>query len=92
MAARISPHPVQIRQIFFIEHHPRHRLWEESGGMLASSLFAQLFLPRWNDRIIESGVTLCEQLVQEVDCQRLGFSKDPSVIEYVRQLKSGGTR
>ena len=92
MAARISPHPVQIQQIFFIEHHPRHRLWEESGGMLASSLFAQLFLPRWNDRIIESGVTLCEQLVQEVDCRRLGFSKDPSVIDYVRQLKSGGTR
>jgi hypothetical protein len=92
MAARVSQAPVQIRQIFLIEHHSKHRLFSESGGILASRLFAQLFLPRWNDRIIESGVTLCEQLVQEVDCQRLGFSKDPSVIEYVRQLKAGGTR
>jgi len=50
-------------------------------------LFAQLFLPRWNDGIIESGVTACEQLVQGVECQRLGFAKDPSVIDFVRQLK-----
>jgi hypothetical protein len=89
MAARVSQAPVQIRQIFLIEHHSEHRLFSKSGGILASRLFAQLFLPRWNDRIIESGVTLCEQLVQKVDCQKLGFSKDPSVIDYVRQLKGG---
>jgi hypothetical protein len=92
MAARVSPEPVEIRQIFFIEHHPEHRLLSESSGILASRLFSQLFLPRWNDRIIESGVTLCDQLIQKVDCQRLGFAKHPSVIDFVRQLKSGGTR
>ncbi len=91
MAARVSPYPVPIQQIFFIEHHPEHRLWDETQGLLASSLFAQLFLPRWNHRIIESGITLCEQLVQEVQCQKLGFAKHPSVIDYVRQVKSGDT-
>ncbi|MCZ6878826.1 MAG: PqqD family peptide modification chaperone [Acidobacteria bacterium] len=91
MAARVSPHPVQIQQIFLIEHHPEHRLWEETQGILASSLFSQLFLPRWNHRIIESGVTACEQLVQEVRCQKLGFAKHPSVIDYVRQVKPGDT-
>ncbi len=87
MAARVSPGPVPIQQIFFIEHHPEHRLFSESGGMLASRLFSQLFLPRWNERIIESGVTVCQQLVQKVECQRLGFSKHPSVIDYLRQLQ-----
>jgi len=91
MAARVSPGPVPIQQIFFIEHHPKHRLWGESQGILASRLFSQLFLPRWNHRIIESGVTVCERLVQKVQCQRLGFAKHPSVIDYVRQLKPGDT-
>ncbi len=89
MAARVSRNPVQLRQIFFIEHHPEHRLWDETGGILASRLFSQLFLPRWNDGIIESGATVCEQLVQEVPCQRLAFAKHPSVIDFVRQLKGG---
>ena len=92
MAARVSPDPVQIQQIFFIEHHPEHRLWSESGGILASRLFSQLFLPRWNDRIIECGVTVCEQLLQKVQSQRLGFAKHPSVIDYVRQIQPGGRR
>ncbi len=89
MAARASPGPVPIQQIFFIEHHPQHRLRNETQGILASSLFSQLFLPRWNDRIIDSGVTVCEHLVQEVDCQRLGFAKHPSVIDFVRQVEPG---
>ena len=88
MAARASQDPVEIQQIFFIEHHPEHRLWGETEGILASRLFSQLFLPRWNDRIIESGVTACQQLVQKVECQRLGFAKHPSVIDYVRQIQS----
>ncbi len=92
MAARVSPDPVQIQQIFFIEHHRKHRLWSETGGTLASRLFSQLFLPRWNHRIIESGVTVCEQLVQQVQCQRLGFAKHPSVIDYVRRVKPGETK
>ncbi len=90
MAARVSPDPVPIQQIFFIEHHPEHRLRNETQGILASSLFSQLFLPRWNHRIIDSGVTLCEQLVEKVQCQRLGFAKHPSVIDFVRQVKPGG--
>jgi hypothetical protein len=89
MAARFSKDPVEIRQIFFIEHHPEHRLFSESGGILASRLFAQLFLPRWNSRIIESGTTVCEQLVQEVPCQKLGFAKHPNVIDFVRKIKPG---
>jgi len=91
MAARVSPGPVQIQKIFFIEHHRKHRLWEETQGILASCLFSQLFLPRWNHRIIDTGVTACQQLVQEVQCQKLGFAKHPSVIDYVRQLKPGDT-
>ena len=92
MAARVSQDPVEIQQIFFIEHHPEHRLLSESGGMLASRLFSQLFLPRWNERIIESGVTACQQLVQRVQCQRLGFAKHPSVIDFVRQIQPGGRK
>ncbi len=92
MAARVSPGPVPIQQIFFIEHHPEHRLRNETQGILASSLFSQLFLPRWNDRIIDSGVTVCEQLLQKVQCQRLGFAKHPSVIDFVRQVKPGGRK
>ena len=92
MAARVSPDPVPIQQIFFIDHHPEHRLRNETQGILASSLFSQLFLPRWNHRIIESGVTACQQLVQKVQCQRLGFAKHPSVIDFVRQVKPGGRK
>ena len=89
MAARCSKDPVEIRQIFLIEHHPEHRLFSESGGILASRLFAQLFLPRWNEGIIQSGATACEQLVQEVPCQRLGFAKHANVIDFVRKMKPG---
>jgi len=92
MAARVSQDPVPIQQIFLIEHHPEHRLWSEGQGSLASRLFSQLFLPRWNHRLIDSGVTLCQQLLQNVPCQRLGFSKDPSVIDFVRQIKPGGRK
>ena len=89
---RVSQDPVEILQIFFIEHYPEHRLWSESGGILASRLFAQLFLPRWNDGIVESGATVCEQLLQKVQCQKLGFAKHPSVIDFVRQVKPGGRK
>ena len=89
MAARVSPDPVEIQQIFFIEHHPEHRLFSESGGILASRLFSQLFLPRWNDRIIESAAAACEQLVQKVQCQRLGFAKHSNVIDFVRRIQTG---
>ncbi len=89
MAARFSKDPVEIRQIFFIEHHPKHRLFSETVGILTSRLFAQLFLPRWNGEIIESGATVCEQLIQEVPCQRLGFAKHPDIIDFVRKIKPG---
>ncbi len=92
MAARVSRDPVEIRQMFFIEHHSEHRLLSESAGILASRLFSQLFLPRWNHRIIDSGVTVCEQLVQKVQCQTLGFAKHPSIIDFVRQVQPGGRR
>ncbi len=92
MAARFSKDPVEIRQVFFIEHHPEHRLFSESGGILASRLFAQLFLPRWNEGIIQSGATACEQLVQEVPCQRLGFAKHANVIDFVRKIQPGGRK
>ncbi len=89
MAARVSQDPVQIQQIFFIEHHSEHRLFSESEGILVSRLFSQLFLPRWNERIIELGAAVCEELVQKVQCQRLGFAKHPNVIDYVRQVQPG---
>ena len=82
----VSAGPVELKQIFFIEHHPEHRAWDESKGLFASRLFSQVFLPRWSHRIVESGLTVCEELVQTVECKRLGFAKHPSVIDFVRQI------
>lgn len=90
----VTPHPgpVEVQRIFFIGHHPEHRVWDEPKGTFASHLFSQLFLPFWDRTAINCALEFCQQLVLKTPCQRLGFSKNPSIVDFLRNAKTGGTR
>ncbi len=90
----VAPHPgpVEVHRMFFIGHDREHRIWNEPKGTFASHLFSQLFLPFWNRKALTSALEFCQQLVLTTPCQRLGFAKEPSIIDFLRNPEAGGTR
>lgn len=81
-AMRVSSRRVPLEKVFFIEHASRNRIYSFSG---AGSFLPLLFLPFWNKMGITRVLELCEDLTGEIECRRLGFVKDKSVIDFIRQ-------
>lgn len=90
----VTPHPgpVEVQRIFLIGHDREHRVWNEPKGTFASHLFSQLFLPFWNRKALTSALEFCQQLVLTTPCQRLGFAKHPSIVDFLTTAGTGGTR
>ncbi len=82
MAMKVSSRRVPLEQVFFIEHASRNRIYSSA---CAGSFLSLLFLPFWNRKGITKILELCEEIITEVQCRRLGFVKDKSIIDFVRE-------
>jgi hypothetical protein len=81
MAMAVSSQGVRLKKIFFIEHSSENKIL---GQATASSLFPLLFLPFWDKIKIRVILKFCEDLIKKINCKKLGFVKDRSVIDFVR--------
>jgi hypothetical protein len=84
MAMATSSKKARLEKIFFIEHSLENKIL---GQVTASALFPLLFLPFWDK--IQIGIILrfCEDLLKRIDCKKLGFVRDTTVIDFVREVK-----
>lgn len=82
MAMAASSEGVPLKRIFFIEHAPTNKIL---GQGTIADLFPLLFLPFWNKIGMQAILRLCEDLIKKIDCKKLGFIKDRSVIDFVRR-------
>lgn len=82
MAAAASSDGVPLKRIFFIEHAPANKIL---GQGIISDLFPLLFLPLWDKMRMGLILEFCEELLIKIDCKKLGFVKDRSVIDFVRK-------
>jgi hypothetical protein len=84
MAMAVSSQGVRLKKIFFIGHSLENKIL---GQATASALFPLLFLPFWDRERMEIILKFCEELLGKIKCNKLGFIKDRSVIESVREVK-----
>jgi len=86
MAMATSEEGVPLKKIFFIEHAPENSLL---GRGMISDLFPLLFLPFWDKIRLEAILRLCEDLIKRMECEKLGFTKGRSVIDFIRGGEEG---
>ena len=82
MAMATSSKKVRLEKIFFIGHSLENRI---SAQATLSGLFPLLFLPFWDKQGLNSVLGFCEDLLSTLECRKLGFVKDKSVVEFVRR-------
>jgi len=82
MAMTASPESVPLNRIFFIEHEEENKIL---GPGTIADLFPLLFLPFWDKIALSKILEFCEDLIKEIECKKLGFVKDKSVIDFVRR-------
>lgn len=87
MAMAASPEGVPLNRIFFIEHASENRI---SGQGTIADLLPLLFLPFWDRIGMEGILKFCQNLIKKIECKKLGFVKDKSVIDFVRHPMSNG--
>ena len=85
-----QPGPVEVQRIFWIGHHPEHRVWCEPESTLAGRLFSQLFLPFWDREALQAELEFCHDLVKTTPCRRLGFARNANIIDFLRRSDTGG--
>ena len=82
MANLISPDRVPLTDVYFIEHASKNVFLKSAT---VAEIFPLLFLPLWDgDRMIHI-FNQCEQLSQAFTWNKLGFVKNESVVDFVRQ-------
>lgn len=82
MAMVASPESVPLNCIFFIEHGPANKIF---GQGTMSDLLPLLFLPFWDKERVGLILEVCEKLLSKIDCKKLGFVKDRSVIDFIKR-------
>lgn len=65
-----------------------HRLQQPSRGKLLSSLLQQTFLPQWDRDAMDRTLSFLESCLNDTFHGHLAFSKDPSVVNFVRSLRA----
>ena len=80
MAMAASSERVPLKSIFFIEHAQENTLL---GQATLSDLFPMLFLPFWDKERLHFVLEFCGDLIETLECRKVGFRKDKSVIEFV---------
>lgn len=90
---RVSPESAPLKELFFIRHASRNDLEALSPKAFPEALLPQLFLPHWNDELIQKTLGFCEDLFNKVPCYRFGFLKDESALSFLRErIRPDGAR
>ena len=82
MTTGVSAQGVRLEKIFFIGHFSKNKILAQAT---ASGLFPLLFLPFWDKERLKSVLQFCEDLLKTLECKKLGFVKDKTVVEFVRR-------
>jgi len=82
--SRIESAP--LKNIFFIRHSKKNTADRICEKEAFSVLYPALFPTFWNKECLENIASFCLELIKEVPCYKLGFTKDEGVIDFVRSL------
>ncbi len=82
---RVSPEYAPLKELFFISHASQNFLERLSRKDFPKFLLPQLFLPHWNEGLIQKTLAFCEELFSTVPCYRFGFVKGKSAISFVKE-------
>lgn len=86
MAMTVSSQGIPVDKLFFIHHAPENTVSSQDTVSSLNCLFPQMFLSFWDRNALDCALKLSEELISGVECRRLGFIKDRSVIDFVRAV------
>lgn len=86
MVRDVSSRGVPLRKVFLISHADENDVIPSGLTSLVGDLLSQAFLPFWDGTALAASLAVCEELIERVDCTRLGFVKDRRVVEFIRGL------
>lgn len=75
----------RLKRLFFIFHSQKNEARVLKNNSFRF-LFPCLFFPFWDRRGLEKTIGLCEKLMKNIECFRLGFKNTKSVIGFVRDV------
>ena len=81
----VSQESAPLKKLFFIRHASQNSLECLSPQAFPELLLPQLFLPHWNNEIIQKTLAFCEELFLKIPCYRFGFTKDESAISFLKE-------
>ncbi|MBN1492809.1 MAG: hypothetical protein JW938_01530 [Candidatus Omnitrophica bacterium] len=76
----------RLNVLFFIHHSSKNVAEKVSGAEAFKLLYPALFPTFWDKEGLESIASLCQHVIKNVPCYRLGFVNDKSIITFVRKL------
>lgn len=77
----------RLRRIFFLQKGENNSLTPISANRAFKYLYPAMFPTFWDREGIENITLFLRELVSKVDCFRLKFKKDKSVVGFVRRIK-----
>ncbi len=87
-ASTVIAQPVELKNIFFIEHAPDNKLISEPASLFLRRILQLLFLPFWNREGLDFTLRFCEELVKSLPTYKLGFVNDRRIIDFVRESQN----
>lgn len=78
----------KLKRLFFIHHARNHKIKALNPKEAYHNFYPNIFPTFWNKDSLEKQTKLCQDIVTNIPCYRLGFRKDSSVIEFVRKESS----
>jgi len=81
-AMAASSESVPLNHIFFIEHTAANKILAQGT---ISDFLPLLFLPFWHREGMRLILEFCEELIKSKNCEKMGFIKDRSVIDFIRR-------
>jgi hypothetical protein len=73
-----------LTELFCVSHGPEHQIENLPPNAVLSFLLPQCVLPHWDRSAIEATLTFLNDLIGQVPCRRLAFTKHPDVVDYVQ--------
>lgn len=84
----VSPDSVPLSKIFILEHAGKNLARPLSPIAGVSQLLARSFSTYWDTSGVAFSLEFLSQVCQRVPCYQLGFTPDPTIIDYIRSLQS----
>jgi hypothetical protein len=85
-AAFASAERLPVKGIFLLRKAERPRLVQLSPALAVARLLACAFVPFYRADALAFQLAFAERLVSEVPCLELGFARDPSFVDLLRDL------